>query len=243
MPVGPSEKGVRVRNNIRVWSFVSAGSFVLMMPGTLRAQATDPIQPRKQWVTFTLDWAYSQPVHFKERPLEELAGVELGETRQAAPEYRSADGLTTVDVFELNRPIHGWSIAAYPFGAGNGPSLMVRYAYETLPVTRFEIRNPGGSELYLLRDGHAKDFSIGVMISDRQRGWGLGAHSYFVGGFGRLSGERGPGDRYLVEAGAGINVGPVGAQFAVKLAYNKLEDPRAHSFYTVPISLRGTLSF
>ena len=214
-----------------------------MMPGNVQAQAAEPVQPRRQWVTFTLDWAYSHPLHFKERPLEQLARVELGETRQAAPDFRSGDGLTTVDILELERPIHGWSVAAYPFGARNGPSLMVRYAYETLPVTRFEIRNPAGSELYLLRDGSARDFSVGVIISDRQRGWGLGAHSFFLGGLGKLSGERGSGDRYLGEAGAGINVGPIGFQFAIKLAYNKLEDPRAHSFYTVPISLRGTLSF
>jgi hypothetical protein len=214
-----------------------------MMPGHVRAQTPDPVQPRKQWVTFTLDWAYSRPVHFMERPLEELTGVELGETRQPGPEYRSANGLTTVDIFELERPIHGWSVAGYPLGAGNGPSLMLRYSYETLPVTRFEISNPGGSELYLLRDGSSKDFSIGVIISDRQRGWGLGAHSFFLAGFGKLDGERGPGDRYLVEAGAGVNVGPMGFQFALKLAYNKLDDPRAHTFITVPLSLRGTLSF
>jgi hypothetical protein len=231
-----------LRNNICVFSFVSACSFVLMMPGIVRAQAPDPVEPRKQWVTFTLDWAYSHPLHFKERPLEELTGVELGE-RQAEPEFGSGDGRTTVDIFELNRRIHGWSVAGYPLGAGNGPSLMVRYSYETLPVTRFEIRSPAGSELYLLTDGTAKDFSVGVIVSDRQRGWGLGAHSFFLAGFGKLNGERGSGDRYLAEAGAGINVGPLGFQFAVKIAYNKLSDPRAHSFYTVPISLRGTVSF
>jgi hypothetical protein len=215
-------------------------SFLSTMPATAVAQG-DPVAPRKQWVTFTLDWAHSRPVHFKEHPLEELTGVELGE-RQVGPEFSSADGRTTVDIFELNRQIHGWSVAGYPLGAGNGPSLMLRYSYETLPITRFEIRSPPGSELYLLTDGSSKDFSVGVIISDRQRGWGLGAHSFFLAGFGKLSGERGPGDRYLAEAGAGINVGPFGFQFAVKVAYNKLSDPRAHSFYTVPISFRGTIS-
>jgi hypothetical protein len=224
-----------------VLSFATACSVILLVPDELGAQ--DRVEPRKQWVTITLDWAYSRPLHFKERPLEQLAGVELGESRQAEPEFRSEDGLTTVDIFELSRPVHGWSVSAYPLGAGNGPSLMVRYAYETLPVTRFEIRNPSGSELYLLRDGSSKDFGVGVIVSDRQRGWGLGAHSFFLAGFGRLSGERGSGDRYFGEAGAGINVGPLGFQFAVKLAYNKLADPRTHRFFTVPIALRGTLSF
>jgi hypothetical protein len=216
------------------WSVSASAAF---------AQSSGQAAPRKQWVTFTLDWAYTQPLHFKERPLEQLAGVDLGESRQAGVEYRSADGLTTVDLFELKRPVHGWSVAAYPLGAGNGASLMVRYAYEELPVIRFEIRNPGGSELYLLRDGSAKDFSVGVIVSDRQRGWGLGAHSFFLGGFGKLNGERGSGNRFLGEAGAGINVGPLGFQLGVKIAYNKLSDPRAHNFYTVPISLRGTISF
>ena len=93
-----------------------------------------------------------------------------------------------------------------------------------------------------MTDGTAKDFSVGVIVSVASA---VGVWEHISSSSGIRQTERGTrsGDRYLGEAGAGLNVGPLGFQVAVKIAYNKLSDPRAHSFYTVPISLRGTLSF
>ncbi|MBI4476061.1 MAG: hypothetical protein HY654_02745, partial [Acidobacteria bacterium] len=96
---------------------------------------------------------------------------------------------------------------------------------------------------YNLRDARAYDLGIGFLMSDRPAGWGLGTHSFALAGVGRIRGERGEGDRLFGEAGGGINVGPIGLQFSVKFAYNKLENPRAHALFTVPMALRATLSF
>ena len=45
------------------------------------------------------------------------------------------------------------------------------------------------------------------------------------------------------EVSGGISFGPIGFQVGVKIAQNRLKEPRSHSFYTVPMSLRGTVSF
>ena len=183
------------------------------------------------------------PLHFKESPLQQLANGQLGEIHDGTGDYRTNDGLTTVDVLDLRRNTRGAGIALYPFGSSSGATLMVRGSYETLPVIRFEIKSPNGVEPYMLRDGRAYDVGIGIIDDDRPAGWSLGAHSFVIGGIGRLHGERGDGIRLFGEGGGGISFGAIGVQFGVKIAYNRLTNPRPHSFYTVPMSLRATVSF
>jgi hypothetical protein len=134
-------------------------------------------------------------------------------------------------------------IIVYPFGARNCAALALRASRETLPIVRVTISSPAGIERYELTDGRATDVGLGVVVTDHPRGWGLGARSFVIGGVGKLTGERGDGSRYFAEGGGGVNIGPVGIEIAVKFAYNRLEDPRPHTFFTVPISLRGSLSF
>ena len=63
-------------------------------------------------------------------------------------------------------------------------------------------------------------------------------------GRGQLrSSTLGDGKRYYAEGGGGIMFGPFGMQLAVKFAKNYLDNPRKHKFLTVPVTLRGTISF
>ena len=148
-----------------------------------------------------------------------------------------------VDVLQFRRRNGGVGMMVYPFGSTTGASLAIRASYEQVPAIRFLVTQAGSTDAYNLRDGKALDVGVGVIMSDRAPGWGLGTHSYLVGGAGRITGERGRGQRYFAEAGGGVNVGPIGVEIAMKLACNHLSDPRAHGFLTVPLTVRGTLSF
>jgi hypothetical protein len=208
-------------------------------------QATFPrATPRKQFVTLTVDGMNTLPLHFKEFPLEELVGKELSAVQfEEHADYRSRDGLTTVDVLEYRRRTQGAGINVYPFGMSVGATLMVRASIEQIPVTRVMIHEPNGSERYELLDGRAVDFGVGLMVSDRSAGWGIGSQAFILAGIGQVRGDRGDGSRRFAEGGGGITVGPFGLQLAVKFARNTLEDPRRHRFLTVPVTLRGTVSF
>lgn len=223
-----------------VFGLISA---VLLAPHAALGQAPPAKLPRRQFVTVSVERSRTLPLHFKEFPLQQLAGRELGVDRETGHDYRSGDNSTSVDVQDFVRATRAIGISVYPFGNRNDSTLMLRVSFETLPVIRFTINTPDSTERYSLSDGRATDFGIGVISSDRPAGWGLGAHSFIVGGVGRLRGERDNGVRLFGEAGGGINVGPLGFEIGVKIAYNRLTDPRAHGFYTVPMSLRGTVSF
>jgi hypothetical protein len=47
----------------------------------------------------------------------------------------------------------------------------------------------------------------------------------------------------LRKGAAAVGIGPVGVELAVKFALNRLTAPVEHRFWTVPVSLRGTLTF
>lgn len=214
----------------------------ILLPGSI-ASAQDP-RPHQQFVTLSIDRPYTLPFSFKKHPLEELTMRALEEVNGVPNvDYRTPDGQTAIDVLEFGRQGRGAGLMVYPFGSRNGATLAIRGSYETLPIIRVAIHEPGSTSVYNLRDGRAYDLGVGFLLSDRPPGWGLGTHSFALAGVGRIRGERGDGDRLFGEAGGGVNVGPVGVQFSVKLAYNRLNDPRAHSFFTVPLTLRGTLSF
>lgn len=199
--------------------------------------------PRRQFLTISIDRMRTMPLHFKEWPLEQLTGTELTNARLPDAEYRSEDGRTIVDVRRFRRATRGAGLMVYPFGATRGATLALRVSYEELPIIHVVIDRAGEIERYDLADGRAYDFGFGVYLGDRPRGWSLGAHSFLIAGIGKLSGERGDGRRYFVESGGGVSVGPLGLQVSVKLAHNRLKDPRPHTFFTVPIALRGTVSF
>ena len=132
----------------------------------------------------------------------------------------------------------------FPFGMNTGPALMLRGSYQPLPRIELEFTGPAPFSHYLLTDAHALDLGVGVIVADRSPGWGLGSHAFLAGGIGKVSTEQlGDGGRYFAEGGGGLSVGPFGVELGVKFAWNMLDQPVAHKFLTIPISLRGTLTF
>jgi hypothetical protein len=60
---------------------------------------------------------------------------------------------------------------------------------------------------------------------------------------GRAIVEHRSGTRYFAEGGGGIMFGPFGVDVAFKYLVSTFSDPVVHSIRTIPISLRGTVSF
>jgi hypothetical protein len=219
---------------------------ILLWPGRPAAAQTlaaPPREARRQFITVYVERGRILPLHFREYPLEALTGAEMARTQDGTSDYHSQDGATTVDVIEYTKRTRSAGVVVYPFGAGNGASLAIKASYDELPITRLVIERETGSEEYNLRDGRAVDVGAGVIVSDRSAGWGLGSHAFVAGGVGGVRSERGDGRRYFAEGGGGLNIGPFGIQLAVKIGYNRLKDPRPHTFFTLPVALRGTVSF
>jgi hypothetical protein len=82
-----------------------------------------------------------------------------------------------------------------------------------------------------------------LYVSDRAPGWGLGSHAFVIGGVGRITSDMGGGSRYFAEGGGGLSSGPIGVELSVKFAWNRFNDPVEHRFLTIPVALRGTLTF
>jgi hypothetical protein len=125
----------------------------------------------------------------------------------------------------------------------NGPALMLRGSIERLPRIRLAFDGPAPVNPYELTGGRAVDGAIGVIVADRSPGWGLGSHAFFAGGAGRITSDLGDGSRIFAEGGGGLGVGPIGVELAVKFAWNTLKEPREHKFLTIPVTLRGMVTF
>src|SRR4029450_7330578 len=54
--------------------------------------------PRRQFVTVSYDWHYTQPLHFAEHPLEDLLGTEVASTQSDVYEYHTRNEATLIDV-------------------------------------------------------------------------------------------------------------------------------------------------
>ena len=189
------------------------------------------------------DWLYTQPLHFADHPLFELTGTEVASAQNEAYEYRTRDGSTLIDVVEFSRRQHGAGLTLYPFGISSGAALMLRGSVEQLPRIEIAFDGPAPVAHYLLTGGRALDGAIGVAVADRSPGWGLGSHAFVLGGIGRITSDLGDGRRFFAEAGGGLGAGPIGVELGVKFAWNKLAVPVDHQFLSVPITLRGTLTF
>jgi hypothetical protein len=220
-------------------------AFLLVTLGATDARAQDykPSKPRRQFVTVSLAWLYTHPLHFAEHPLQDLAGSDVAEAQFEDYEYRTRDGSTVIDVLEFRRRSRGAGITVYPLGLSVGPTLGVRGSFEDLPTVRISFSGPGAPGNYALTNGRAYDVGAGLWVADRSSGWGLGSLAFLDAGVGRIRSELGDGRRYFAEAGGGISSGPVGVEFSVKFAWNRLNEPVEHRFFTIPFTLRGTLSF
>jgi hypothetical protein len=213
------------------------------LTSTAAAQNYATQKPRRQFVTVTIDWLNTEALHFASHPLEDLVGREVASAQGEAYEYRTRDEQILIDVVEFRKRNRGASVAVYPLGLSSGTTLGVRGSIEELPVIRVAFAGAGAPAAYALTGGRAYDIGAGIYVSDRSPGWGLGSQAFVVAGIGRIRSDSSDGSRLFAEGGGGLSVGPFGVQLAVKFAWNRLTEPVEHRFLTVPVTLRGTLSF
>jgi hypothetical protein len=216
---------------------------IAVSPSAAGAQSDSSQKPRRQFVSVSYDWLYTQPLHFAEHPLGDLLGTEVASAQREVYDYVTRDGATLVDVLEFQRRGRGVGLTIYPFGLSVGPALAVRGSIEQLPAIRLSFEGPGALDRYTFTNPRAYDVGAGIFLADRARGWGLGSHAFVVGGIGRIQSDVGDGNRYFAEGGGGLTSGPLGVQLSVKFGWNYMSDPVEHSFLTVPVTLRGTFSF
>lgn len=216
---------------------------LVLVPAAAAAQRGTPHQPRRQFVTISYDWVYTQPLHFADHPLEDLVGADVASAQLREYDYETRDGRVRIDVIEFRKRSQGAGITVYPFGLRTGSTLGIRGSFEDLPVIRLGFDGAAPLDSYVLTGARAYDAGLGLFIADRAAGWGLGSHAFVAGGLGRIRSDLGDGSRYFAEGGGGLQSGPIGVQLAVKFAWNKLDDPVEHRFLTVPLTLRATLSF
>ena len=215
----------------------------LFAPAPAAAQPYTDAKPRRQFITISIDWLNTKPLHFLEHPLQDLVGTEVAASQFRDYDYETRDGQTRIDVLEFSRRGRGAGITIYPFGISVGAALGVRGSIETLPDIRVNFDGPGTLDNYTLADGRAYDLGAGLFVADRSAGWGLGSRAFVVAGGGRIRSSLGDGTRVFAEGGGGLSSGPFGVELSVKFALNRLEEPVAHRFFTIPVTLRGTLSF
>jgi hypothetical protein len=207
------------------------------------AQTYSVRKPRRHFVTISTDWLNTQPLHFLEHPLEDLVGRDVASAQFEDYEYRTRDEAIQIDVLEFKRRGRGKSLTVYPFGLSVGPTLALRASTEDLPTIRVAFSGTGAPPNYSLTGGRAYDFGAAVYVADRSPGWGLGSHAFVGGGAGRITSELSNGDRYFAEGGGGLSSGPLGVELSVKMAWNHFDEPVDHHFLTIPVTLRGTISF
>ena len=215
----------------------------LLAAAPCAAQGYAAQKPRRQFVTVSLDWLNTQPLHFASHPLEDLVGRDVAEAQGAEHDYQTRDELLLIDVLEFRKRNRAVSVALYPFGLSAGATLGIRGSIEQLPTIRIAFTGEGAPADYVFTDGRAYDIGAGLYVADRSPGWGLGSQAFVIGGVGRIKSDGRDGNRVFAEGGGGLSVGPFGVQLAVKFAWNSLEEPVEHRFLTVPITLRGTVSF
>jgi hypothetical protein len=223
---------------------VVVGTIALfLVTGTAAAQTYNSQQPRRQFITVSIDWLNTEPLHFASHPLEDLVGREVAAAQREIYDYRTRNEQILIDVLEYGKRNTAMSVAVYPLGLSTGATLGIRGSIEQMPVIRIAFDGPGAPTPYAFTGGRAYDIGAGVYVADRSAGWGLGSMAFVVAGVGRIDADDNKGSRTFAEGGGGLTVGPVGVQLAVKFAWNRIERPVEHRFLTVPVTLRGTVSF
>jgi hypothetical protein len=221
-------------------------SFVLAALTCAHASAAQTYKvekPRAQFVTISYDWINTQPLHFAEHPLQDLLGTDVASAQRQVYDYVTRDGATLIDVLEFKRRGNGVGVTVYPFGLSTGLALGVRGSIEQLPTIRLVFEGPGPLDHYAFTNARAYDVGASLFVADRGHGWALGSHAFVTGGIGRIQSDLGDGSRYFAEGGGGLTSGPLGVQLSVKFAWNRLTDPVDHQFLTIPVTIRGTVSF
>ena len=96
---------------------------------------------------------------------------------------------------------------------------------------------------YALTDARAYDVGAGLFVADRSAGWGLGSRAFMLGGIGRIRSDLGDGTRIFAEGGGGLSSGPFGVELRSSSPGTAVDEPVDHRFLTIPITVRGTVSF
>lgn len=218
-------------------------SLLLLLSPLASAQTSTAPQPRRQFVTVSYDWLYTNPLHFGDHPVGDLVGSPVASTQLQEHDYETLDGGTRIEVEEFRRRGNGVSVTVYPFGLRSGATLGLRGSIEQLPTISLTIDGPGPLDSYTLTNARAFDASAALFVADHSAGWGLGSHAFVAGGIGRVRSDLSDGSRYFAEAGGGLTSGPLGVELSVKFAWNRLPEPVEHHFMTVPVTIRGTVSF
>jgi hypothetical protein len=230
---------VDVRSRIPFLALLMLGA----VSSLVSAQTYEPDRPTRHFISVSYDWIYTEPLHFGDHPLQDLLGREVASAQRETYEYRTRDEATLIDVVEFSRRQRGLSASLYPLGMSSGATLMLRGSIVPLPRIQIEFIGPAPFPRYAMVDGTAYDGAIGIMMADRAPGWGLGSHAFVAGGIGRLTSDLGDGSRFYAEGGGGLDVAPCGVELGVKFAWNKFSEPVEHRFLTIPITLRGTVTF
>ena len=216
---------------------------IVSLAADAAAQTYSPPRARRHFITVSYDFLYNQPLHFASHPLEDLVAREVASVQFGDFDYRTRDGEILIDVLEFKRRTRGAGVTLYPIGMSVGPALALRASFEDLPRVRVAFEGAGAPPAYTLNGGRAYDFGIGVYVADRSPGWGLGSHAFVLGGIGRIRGDERDGTRYFAEGGGGLSSGPIGVELSIKFAWNRFTEPVTHQFMTVPITVRGTVTF
>ena len=215
----------------------------LAAPERAAAQTYREPKARRHFISVSYERQYVQPYGFASHPLAELLGQDVNEVHLETFQYRTEDGATLVNVLEYGKRAAAIGATVYPFGASTGATLAIRGSIETLPAIRVSFTGPAPMPAYILTGGRAMDLGVGIDMSDRAPGWGIGAHAFVLGGIGRAHTDQLDGRRYFVEGGGGITSGPVGVDIAFKYSINRFDLPVPHNVHMIPISVRGTLTF
>jgi len=209
----------------------------------LQPQTYQAPKARRHFISITFDKQFVQPYSFAKHPLEELLGQPVEEVFLQSFDYRTRDQQTLINVVEYGKRATAIGATVYPFGASEGATLAVRASLETIPTIRVAFSGPAPYPPYELTNGRATDFGVGIDMSDRAPGWGIGAHAFIIGGVGRIQTDQMKGTRYFGEGGGGVTSGPFGVDVSVKFTVNRFTTPVAHQIFMVPVSVRGTLTF
>jgi hypothetical protein len=131
-----------VRYSVAVGPRISFLGVILLCSASLAsAQTYSPDRARRHFVTVSVDFPYTQPLHFADHPLSDLLGTDVASAQGETYEYRTRDGATLIDVVEFRRRSRGAGVSLYPLGMSTGATLMLRGSYEELP--RIEIAFDG----------------------------------------------------------------------------------------------------
>jgi hypothetical protein len=207
------------------------------------AQSYKVAKARRHFISVSVEKQFIQPYSFGKHPLSDLLGQPVDEVHLESFQYRTRDQQTLVNVLEYGKRATAIGATVYPFGSSVGATLAIRGSIDSLPTIRLAFSGPAPAPTYTLTNGRATDIGVGIDMSDRSAGWGLGAHAFIIGGIGHVTSDEMDGKRYFGEGGGGVMSGPFGVDLSVKFTVNRFDTPVTHTIYMIPVSVRGTLTF